>query len=179
MKLINFAAKLHVKMKELLLQYGKYNIWANKKIIDVLLKLTEEQLDMKINSSFPTLRRTVYHMWSAEQIWLDRLQLAESPVWAESNFTGSFAEACANWQQASEQLVAFISKQFDGRGLEHVVQYFDRQKRPHKTPVYTILQQSFNHATYHRGQLVTMLRQAGVTKIPGTDMIVYSREKKA
>jgi uncharacterized damage-inducible protein DinB len=35
----------------------------------------------------------------------------------------------------------------------------------------------FNHNTYHRGQLVTMLRQLGMDKIPATDFIVWSRKK--
>jgi uncharacterized damage-inducible protein DinB len=35
----------------------------------------------------------------------------------------------------------------------------------------------FNHGTYHRGQLVTMLRELGIEKIPPTDFIVWSRRK--
>ena len=34
-----------------------------------------------------------------------------------------------------------------------------------------------NHGTYHRGQLITMLRQTGVTNLPATDLIVYYREQ--
>lgn len=30
-----------------------------------------------------------------------------------------------------------------------------------------------NHATYHRGQLVTMLRQAGFTNFSNTDLATY------
>jgi uncharacterized damage-inducible protein DinB len=33
-----------------------------------------------------------------------------------------------------------------------------------------------NHATYHRGQVVTMLRQLGVEP-PHTDLVVYYRLK--
>jgi uncharacterized damage-inducible protein DinB len=35
----------------------------------------------------------------------------------------------------------------------------------------------FNHATYHRGQLVTMLRQIGAEKIPATDFAAFVRLK--
>jgi len=44
-------------------------------------------------------------------------------------------------------------------------------------PVYQMLQHVFNHATYHRGQLVTMLRQLGQDKIPDTDFYTYCRLK--
>jgi uncharacterized damage-inducible protein DinB len=35
----------------------------------------------------------------------------------------------------------------------------------------------FNHGTYHRGQLVNMLRQLGIEKIPPTDFSVWSKKK--
>lgn len=75
-------------MKETLLQYAGYNIGANKLFIKVLQQLTKEQLDEQVNSSFPSLRKTVYHMWSAEDIWIQRLLLVEKPVWAEGVFDG-------------------------------------------------------------------------------------------
>lgn len=142
-------------------------------MIDVLLKLTDEQLDQEVISSFSSIRHTVYHAWSAEQLWLERLLLTEQPVWAAGTFTGTFQQACANWQSASENLLSFINRQFDDRAFGHVVQYYNLQKQSRKTPVSAILLQVFNHATYHRGQLVTMLRQIGITKLPSTDMVIF------
>jgi len=34
----------------------------------------------------------------------------------------------------------------------------------------------FNHSTYHRGQLVTMMRQLGETNVPVTDFIAFARK---
>lgn len=160
-------------MKELLLQYARYNQWANKKFIDAVLDLDDEKLEQSITSSFSSIRETVYHMWSAEFIWLQRLELTENPVWIQDSFEGTVAEACTNWQKASQALIDFISRQYDDRSFEHVLQYYTRQKKSFKTPVSGVLLHVFNHATYHRGQLVTMLRQAGEKKIPGTDMITF------
>ena len=164
-------------MKELLLKYADYNIWANNLLIDVLLKLSDEELDKEIISSFPSIRATVYHVWSAEYIWLQRLALVEHPVWLEGTFTGTMAEACAQWKEASVNLRTFIDKQYDDRMLTHVFQYYDRQKISHKLQVNYVLQHVFNHSTSHRGQLITMLRQVGVKKIPQTDFIVFARGK--
>ena len=44
-------------------------------------------------------------------------------------------------------------------------------------PLYQIIHHLFNHMTYHRGQLVTMLRQAGAEQIPGTDFIAWARTR--
>jgi uncharacterized damage-inducible protein DinB len=163
-------------MKETLLQLAQYNLWANKRMIEALLQQDDATLDRELSSSFPSLRRTAYHMWSAEFIWLQRLQLVENPVWIDQVFQGTTAEAFAQWQQTSQQLIHFVEQQRDDQAFSHVLQYYNSKKEPFKHPVYGILQHVFNHGTYHRGQLVTMLRQAGVTKIPATDLIVFIRK---
>lgn len=169
-------AKLIDTMKETLSQLAHYNIWANKRIIDILLGLDEELLDKELVSSFPSVRSTVYHIWSAEFIWLQRLQLTENPVWIAPDFKGTFAEACEDWQKISAVLASFVDAQYDDKALQHVLQYYDRQKKSNKKPVYVVLIHIFNHASYHRGQLVTMLRQLGINKIPGTDFIGFEKK---
>ncbi len=158
-------------MKETLLQFARYNIWANKLMIDAILKLSPEQVDKEITSSFNTIRKTVLHSYAAEYIWLQRLQLAENPVWAGNDIDSTIATTGNRWQEVSLALSIFVEKQFDDNAMEHVLQFYDLQKQSHKIPVFKVLLHVFNHATYHRGQLITMLRQAGETKIPRTDFI--------
>ncbi|HRO43177.1 MAG TPA: DinB family protein [Flavipsychrobacter sp.] len=162
-------------MKETLLQYAGYNVWANKRIIEVMMKLDAAQLNKEIVSSFPSLQKTVSHIWSAEFTWLQRLQLAEQPIWAEDGFQGDFKEACVRWQEVSFQLQEFVTRQFNDAAFDHVLQYYTRKSQPYKNKVGDVLLHVFNHSTFHRGQLITMLRQAGVTNIPPTDFIAYLR----
>ena len=162
-------------MKEILLQYAQYNVWANKLITEVLLKLEGDATEKEIISSFPSVNATVLHTWSAEFIWLQRLQLVEHPVWVQGEFTGTFEEAVAGWYQVSLSLKHFVERQYDDRALEHTLQFYDRQKVSHKMPVYQVLLHVFNHSTQHRGQLITMLRQLGATKIPSTDFESFAR----
>jgi len=140
-----------------------------------MLTLEPEQIERELVSSFPSLFRTVVHNWSAEFMWWQRLTLVEHPVWVQGDFSGTFPEACANWKDASAKLVAFVEKQFDDRAFTHVLQYYDLKKNSHKTPVNHVLLHVFNHSASHRGQLITMLREVGVKKIPQTDFIVYCR----
>ena len=163
-------------MKELLSRYAQYNIWANKKLIEVLLKLDEKLLDKEIISSFSSIRRTSYHIWSAEYIWIQRLELVEHPIWIEPNFNGTFQDACKAWLKSSELLLDFIDRQYDNKAFEHVFQYYSPFKKEHfKRPVYIALTHVFNHSTSHRGQLITLLRQVGETKIPETDLIAFAK----
>jgi uncharacterized damage-inducible protein DinB len=58
------------------------------------------------------------------------------------------------------------------------IQYSDFDKAQFKQPTWQMLLHVFNHGTYHRGQLVNMLRQLGVSRIPATDFALWSRGKK-
>jgi uncharacterized damage-inducible protein DinB len=161
-------------MKELLLQYSNANLWANKRIIKALLQHDESALDMEMISSFPTIKATVFHVWSAESIWLQRLQHTEEPIWWQGVYKGTFTEAYKAWEETSDALIQFIEQRNDEL-LKEVLKYHDRSNNAHHTPVYQVLLHVFNHSTYHRGQLVTMLRQAGIKEIPGTDFISFVR----
>jgi uncharacterized damage-inducible protein DinB len=164
-------------MKDILLSYAAYNLWANNRIAGVLMKLPDTQLDQETGSSFGTLRKTVYHMWDAESLWYQRLQLTEQVVKPASGFDDTFSVACARWQAQSVRLADWVRDVQPVR-LEHVVAYYDTRKQYCKSTVIEILMQVFNHATYHRGQLVTLLRQAGITKIPVTDYSEFIRGRK-
>ena len=161
-------------MKELMLKYARYNLWANKCLVEAMSQLNKEQPDHVIISSFPSVFKTVLHTWSAENVWLQRLELVLHPVWPAADFDGTFMEACSNWEQSSALLAGYTENLTDS-GLQEYIHYHDLRNNPHATQVVDMLQHVFNHSTYHRGQLVTMLRQLGVTEIPGTDYIGYVR----
>jgi uncharacterized damage-inducible protein DinB len=163
-------------MKEVLLQYATYNAWANRKLCDIILTLTEEQHTQHVESSFAGLRLTLLHMWDAENIWWQRLKLIENVIWPSSTTDHSTHEVINNLLQQDDQWLEWI-KNASPAAVEHVFQYQNTKKELFKQPVYQMLMHVFNHATYHRGQIVTILRQLQVSKIPATDFIEWSRRK--
>lgn len=163
-------------MKQLLQQYAAYNIWANNKLFDCINNLSDDQIQREITSSFPSLYKTVLHVLDAENIWWQRIKLAEHIEIPSENFTGSFGELIKKLNMQSAQWEAWVSNATENQ-LNHVFAYQNTKKEQFKQPVYEMLLHLFNHGTYHRGQLVTMLRQLGVEKIPPTDYIIFSRKK--
>jgi len=162
-------------MKELLQQYAAYNIWATKQLVDRMSKLNEEDTGKEIVSSFPSIYKTMQHMWLAEEVWWQRLKLTENIVLESDNFTGSFNELTNALAKQSQQFKDWIDNATESQ-LTHVFAYI-RNKEQLKMPVYQMLHHVFNHATYHRGQLVTMLNQLGADKIPSTDFSAFCRKK--
>jgi uncharacterized damage-inducible protein DinB len=163
-------------MKELLQQYAAYNIWATKTLIDRINKLPEEKITQDVASSFPSLYKTLQHMWVAEEAWWQRMKLVENIVLQSEQFTGSFAEMYSQLAKQSVLWKEWIDGANDNQ-LTHVFAYV-RNKEQHKMVVHDMLLHVFNHATYHRGQLVTMLRELGEDKLPSTDFSTYCRQRK-
>jgi len=165
-------------VKELLTLTARYNRWANAQLATALKSVPDAVLDAETPSSFPTLRRTVAHLRAAEQTWMDRLALVENPAWLGEDLGPSFSGLVDAWTAASGALVQFVEKQYNDRAFQHVVEYRDLRGASHKTPVGAVLQHVFHHSAYHRGQLVTMMRALGESKIPRTDFILFQRGGK-
>lgn len=163
-------------MKELLQQLSAYNIWANQKILEAILALPEEKQKQELPSSFKNLYDTILHMWNAESIWWQRMKLQERIILPVENFKGSMQELAHELLQQDLQWQDWVNNATDA-ALDHVFQYQNSKKEQFKQPVYQMLLHVFNHGTYHRGQLINMLRQLGIEKLPQTDFIVWSRKK--
>ena len=163
-------------MKEILLQYAGYHLWANQLLFHCIADLPGEKQNQFVASSFDSLLKTLLHMWDAEHIWWQRLKLQERIVRPSEEFNGSFGEAAGQLLHQNRQWQEWIAGAQEHM-LQHVFSYQNTKREQFKQPVFQMLLQVFNHGTYHRGQLVTMLRQLGVEKIPGTDFILWSRRK--
>ncbi|HEY0680596.1 MAG TPA: DinB family protein [Chitinophagaceae bacterium] len=163
-------------MKELLRQLAAYNSWANQKIAELLATIPEELLKQELSSSFGSIHLTVVHMWDAESIWWQRLKLQEVITAPSGSFSGTTVEAMQalglqdrlweDWIQSATEMA-----------LDHVFSYYSLKRELFKQPTFQVIMHVMNHGSYHRGQIVNMLRQLGQQKIPQTDFIVWSRKK--
>ncbi len=173
-----------------------YNRWANQRMFSALENLSDEQFAGKMQSSFPSIRETVFHILFAEWIWLKRWKGA-SPRTSIANPDAS----SATWNAllppgtpSSEELATVAAlKSFASsidqerreflRGLNDTVlqaplNFSDLSGNPQSGPLAELLQHVVNHGTYHRGQVTTLLRQAGAEPI-GLDMRYFFRERDA
>lgn len=163
-------------MKELLQQFSAYHIWANNLLIQTILQLPQEKHTAEVPSSFGSLYRTILHQWDAESMWWQRMKLEEHIQRPSATFNGPLKEVAESLQKQSNQWNAWVQAVQDHQ-LQHEFIYRNSKRESFKQPVYQVLLHLFNHGTYNRGQLVNMLRQLGIEKIPETDFIVWSRKK--
>lgn len=163
-------------MKELLLNYARYNLWANKRVCDFLLQVEDERLNREIGSSFSSIRKTCAHVLGAETIWVMRLHgtsLSSAPSEYERMTINEIAKL---WYQKSQEIINYIESKTENE-LIQMLPYKNLAGQRFTNSIRDIMQHIFNHGTYHRGQIITMLRQSGYTKLFPTDYIVFCREQ--
>ena len=151
-----------------------YNEWANTKIADVLREVEDQIFFQDNKSSFPSIAKTVLHIWDAQHIWVSRMQGSSLSKWPSASFKGSKDDSLNGLIESSSELSAFIrakSKSF----LSTLYAYKNMKGEPFENTYEDTLFHVVNHTTYHRGQIVTMLRDAGLKVLPATDLIHYLR----
>jgi uncharacterized damage-inducible protein DinB len=145
-----------------------YSGWASRKLLDAVLLLPEEQQHREFGVSHKSLFGTLEHIFAADRVWLARtvdprvLPSEETPVMAWPRI-----------QKRWEDWAAALTHQ----EIVRTVDYKELKGNAHRTPVWQIALHVVNHATLHRGQAMSLLRQLGVAP-PPTDLIFYYREIK-
>ena len=154
----------------------EFNSWAKSKIVGVAETLTPEQFTKDMNSSHGGVHGTLVHIMGAEEIWLKRWK-GESPtsLYTAADFP-TFDGMVSHWDMLEHDLMGFCHMLKSEVDIMRVVAYRDMKGNPHSEPLWQLMQHLVNHSTYHRGQVVTMLRQLGVKPV-STDLVYFYREK--
>ena len=165
-------------MRELLIQYASYNVWANHRLTYYIERLSPDKWMEHVPSSFSSLYKTMLHLWDVESIWWQRMRQHQSLVIPSETFDPSMKDAVNGLMRQSMQWDKFIMEDLDSDAIHSDLFYQNSKGEAFRQPVYQVLLHLFNHQTYHRGQLITMLHAQGEKVLPATDFIVYSRGVK-
>ena len=154
------------------LELFEYNAWANRTIFDAVARIPNEQYFRDLKSSYGGIHGTLCHIVWAEQLWLHRWKKKPNPAVAQGTDLQSLAEVRERWEAVERERgtwCAMLTNLDETRlvkpssGGEYVHTF--RQMFRH----------FINHSSYHRGQIVTFLRQLG-HQAPSTDLILYYRQ---
>jgi uncharacterized damage-inducible protein DinB len=154
-----------------------YHYWACRRTLDAVEPLTPEQYTRDLGSSFRSIRDTVVHTYSAEWNWYSRWT-GESPTAmldpASFPDVASLREA---WSGEEEKVRSFVAAIVAANELDRVFAYRLMNGEHAQSLFSQMLQHVVNHASYHRGQVTTMLRQLGAPAPQGQDLIRFYRER--
>ncbi len=153
----------------------RYDAWANARFLRVIEGLTDEQRARPLTSSFPTVLGTLAHIVGSDWIWLERWEgrsPTAQPDWARAPSLPLLRERIVDLEARLDRFVASL----DAGRVAAPFAWRRLNGQAMSAPLGDLLVHLVNHATYHRGQLTTMIRQVGGTP-PGTDFSTFAAEQ--
>jgi uncharacterized damage-inducible protein DinB len=151
-----------------------YMLWADRNTLGVVREVSAEDLRRDAGISFGSLLGTMTHMLGVQRLWAARLSgqaLEHFP--APDDFPDLLAWITL-WEETASHLEAFLAGLTDEQ-LTAPLTWTSRGEtwtRPLWQPVLHLV----NHTTYHRGQVVSLLRQMGY-QAPSTDLLYFLLER--
>ena len=155
----------------------EFNYWAKKRLMPIVESLSEEQFAKDLGSSHRSIHGTLVHTVGAEHIWLSRWTGQPASKLIDPKDYPTTVAVRKKWDQVEQETSKFVSELTDER-LASVLTYKTVEGKQLSNLLWQTMQHLVNHSTYHRGQIVVMLRQLGVKPI-GTDLITFYRERQS
>ena len=113
-------------------------------------------------------------MWGAQNIWLKRLQGESLTTWPHQVNQDSKEGQLKGLIQSSQNILD-LTRSKDEAFLSSLYSYTNMKGEPFRDTIEDTLFHVVNHSTYHRGQIIPMLREPGFINVAGTDLIHYLR----
>lgn len=155
---------------EIIKSYFDYHDWANAQVLQVLEDAGDELWDQAFDMGQGSIRKTLTHLLDAE-LWWQTNWIGAAAAWKNSSHLG-LSELNATWQQLREQRTAMIDK-CDDQMAQQVLTVVASGPRLQVRRIESMIQLC-GHGTYHRAQVVNMLRHVGL-KPPAIDVMVWCR----
>jgi len=154
-------------------QLFAYNAWANREMFTAAAALPAEQYNRDLKSSHGGIHGTLAHIVWAEHLWLNRWLMQPNPPVAQGKDLHTAADVRARWEAVEAERGRFLSQLTDAQLMD------TRLVKPSTGGEYQhtfsqMFHHTVDHSSYHRGQVVTMLRQVGVAP-PVTGLILFYR----
>jgi uncharacterized damage-inducible protein DinB len=150
----------------------EHNHWANLQIIDVCLRLSDEQLNAEPHTAaYGNIRSTLLHFVTSQQGYLRLLTVPfeqrQEPVKV------SFSDLRESARASGEGFVALAQDQDRLARLTRL-----RTHDGYEVDPWVIMVQAINHATEHREQIKMLLTALGITP-PNPDGWTYGEVTQA
>ena len=139
-----------------------YNRWMNERIYAVCAEIPDDERKRDRGAFFKSIHGTLNHLLLGDRLWLGRFKHRPFAVDSlDQELYADFETLRAEREQTDAEIVDFIDS-LDEDALARP-QRFHTIVNPaeHVFPLHHVLLHFFNHQTHHRGQVTTLMKQAG------------------
>lgn len=151
-------------MKKHFLELFEYNDWANQRMLIALEEAESDDYQLLLLFS---------HLLSAQIVWFNRLKdlpTSPFPLWQKyklRELRSMTEESTSNW-------LNYIRLSNDS--FEEMIFYKDTKDQKQESTLRQILTHVINHSTYHRAQMVDIMKKQSIQP-PPTDYILWCRQR--
>lgn len=154
---------------QFLRQQLEYSFRASEQVLQSLRPVAEEDLRRNLGNSHGGLLDAAVHIFQADRIWLSRVTGNPLPSLAKPGESWTLDTLTAAWREVGRQWLEWAGTV---RDVREILAYRNLSGQPYEMELWQVVFHLVNHATYHRGQITTMLRQIGHTPVP-TDLHTF------
>jgi uncharacterized damage-inducible protein DinB len=151
-----------------------YSAWATNRLFDALESLSAEESTRDMKSSHRSIHGTLTHLVGAEKMWLSRMSGTPDKAMITPGDLPAVADVKSTWEQTGFAMAKFLGGMTDKKLQETFTMSTSTGEKFTHTFAQA-LQHVVDHSSYHRGQVITLMRQMGHTP-PNTGMITFFRE---
>jgi uncharacterized damage-inducible protein DinB/ubiquinone/menaquinone biosynthesis C-methylase UbiE len=169
----------------LCLALAHYNCWMNERVYAIASTLSDGERKRDQGAFFKSVHGTLNHLLLADRVWMGRFTgvdlhgdwLGPGGIRSlDQELHADFEELRSERTKTDAEIQSFVLG-LTSEKLTAPLRYV-RKGVTYEHPLWWSLSHLFNHQTHHRGQVTTLLMQAG--RDPGvTDLIAMLREVEA
>lgn len=143
-----------------------YNVWVTRQLVDWLSKHPEEVLHKECLSSFSSIARTLKHISDTQLYWSSMIRETATPQFDYMATEVDVKNEMDNLVNEALILATYVKENVAAMSENYLIEspWFSSN-----FPKYEYLQHLIIHTTYHRGQIVTIGRNTGITDAPMLD----------
>ena len=170
-------------------QLATYNQWMNAKLYDIAAKLSASDLTEERGAFFGSIVGTLNHIAVADTIWLKRfathaasssrtlevMVALPAPEQLDQTLFDDLMGLKAHRHWLDSVIINWVAALTED-DLSTTLSYHNRQGVASKRRYSSLILHFFNHQTHHRGQVSTLLSQAGV-EVGVTDLMALIPEE--
>ena len=163
-----------MSMQEHFVLLANYNQWMNTKVYQAAGQLDAAALTQDRGAYFGSILGSLNHILVADIIWLKRFATHPScgevlsevtklpdPISLDQCLFADLEALTAQRVWLDRTITDWVDR-LDDADMSHVLNYHNVKRVPGQRRFSSLVLHFFNHQTHHRGQVSTLLSQAGV-----------------
>jgi uncharacterized damage-inducible protein DinB len=166
-------------MKQHFDRFALYNRWANARLYQAALALSDEHYRKDVGAFFKSMHGTLNHLLLTDRLWFKRLTgIGDHPMQLNATIHDDRRELALARAHEDRRIIRVIAV-YPAEAFWKPVEYATTLGEPHVQKLQEILAHVFNHQTHHRGRAHAILSILTGKEPPPLDLLAFQRNAPA